>query len=144
MAGTTFIDKSTVIQAGWLQSINDFFYNLFQGATTVAQARTVLGIVNPSVVQENTIARQLVISDAGTYIITSQASPVTITIPSGVFSAPTSLTITQGGSGQVTVVGALGVNLYAPNGAKTAQRRSTIGILQLSTTDFYITGDTSL
>ena len=143
MANTTFVDKSTVIQADWLNEINGFFYNLFQGAVTVQEARTVLGITNPSIVQENTVARQLVVSDSGAYIVTSQNSPVTITIPSGVFTAPTTIVITQKGTGQITVTGALGITLLAPNGAKTAKQYSTIGILQLSATEFYLTGDTT-
>lgn len=44
MSSTTFIDKVTVIATEWLQDINNFFYTLFNGATTAAQARTALGV----------------------------------------------------------------------------------------------------
>jgi len=43
MANTTFVARTTQIVAAWLQDINDFFYVLFAGATTAAQARTALG-----------------------------------------------------------------------------------------------------
>lgn len=43
MADTTFVDESTIIEADWLNDINDFFYTLFGGATTAAGARSAIG-----------------------------------------------------------------------------------------------------
>lgn len=47
MADTTF-QNGTVIQPGWLNAINDFFYTLFQGAITALQARVALGLTDGS------------------------------------------------------------------------------------------------
>ena len=43
MASTNFVDFSTPIVAAWLNDINSFFYSLFAGATTPAQALTAIG-----------------------------------------------------------------------------------------------------
>lgn len=43
MASTNYI-TGTVISAEWLNDLNAFFYTLFAGATTAAQARTALGL----------------------------------------------------------------------------------------------------
>lgn len=42
MASTTFSDGTTVIQASWLNAVNDFYYDVFNGAETVAQARSAI------------------------------------------------------------------------------------------------------
>lgn len=42
MADTTFVDTVTKITASWLNGINDFFYTLFQGATTAEGARNAI------------------------------------------------------------------------------------------------------
>lgn len=44
MADTTFIDESTVIEASWLNEINDFYHTLFAAATSASAARTALGV----------------------------------------------------------------------------------------------------
>lgn len=44
MADTTFVDESTVIEASWLNEINDFYHTLFAAATTAAAARTAIGV----------------------------------------------------------------------------------------------------
>lgn len=142
MANTTFVDKSTVIQADWLNEINGFFYNLFAGATTVEDARLALGIVNPKVVNENTIARTLVSSDADSYIVTSQASAVIITIPNGIFTAPVSIVIAQSGSGQVSIAASPGVTIRSATGNYTTRAQySVIGLVMLSANTWFLTGD---
>lgn len=143
MAGVTFVDKSTVVEAGWLNSINDFVYDLFQNATTVPEARTVLGLTNPSVITESTTARTLQLTDAENYIVCTNSSPVTITIPSGVFSAPTTLVVIQQGTGTVTIAGGVGVTLNCAGTPETRDRYSVLGILQTTANTFYVTGDFS-
>jgi hypothetical protein len=52
MASTNFVDFSTPIVAAWLNDINSFFYSLFQGATTPAQALAAIGALgsaNPNI-----------------------------------------------------------------------------------------------
>ncbi len=142
MASTNFIDKTTVIQASWAQAINDFFYTLFQGASTVQQARTALGITSPTVVEENTTSRTLVLSDADAYIVTSHASPVTVTVPSGVFPIPTTLVIAQLGDGQVTISSAPGVTVHSATGFySTRVKYSVIGLMMVSANNWILTGD---
>lgn len=46
MATTLFVDGVTKIQAAWLNSINDFVYTLFKGATTSTQAREAIHAVS--------------------------------------------------------------------------------------------------
>lgn len=76
MADTTFVNESTVIEASWLNAINDFYYTLFNSATTVSGARTALGL--------------------GT-IATQDANNVTIT--GGSIIGITDLAIADGGTG---------------------------------------------
>lgn len=45
MADTTFIAHQTTIDADWLNAVNDFYYTLFAGATTAAQARTAISAI---------------------------------------------------------------------------------------------------
>lgn len=68
MAGIIFTDKSTVVPASWLNGINNFFFDLFQGSTTVAEAKTALGITditNPLVITNNTAPRIHLVNDSG-------------------------------------------------------------------------------
>lgn len=44
MVSITFTDGVTVIPAAWLNDVNDLVYDVFGGATTVATARTALGL----------------------------------------------------------------------------------------------------
>ncbi len=69
MSSTTFVDRVTVIATAWLQDINDFFYTLFAGATTAAQARTALGVA----------ATPQVASGHGTYDLTTASGNLVIT-----------------------------------------------------------------
>lgn len=44
-SNTTFV-QGTVITSGWLNAINDFFYDLFEASTTPAEARDALGLTD--------------------------------------------------------------------------------------------------
>ena len=83
MADTTFVDDSTVIYASWLNDINDFFYTLFNSATTAANARTALGL--------------------GT-IATQAANNVSIT--GGTITGITDIAVADGGTGASTALAA--------------------------------------
>jgi hypothetical protein len=142
MANTTFVDKSTVIQADWLNEINSFFWDLFQGAQSVQEAKTALGLSSSSVVTENTTARTLVLSDAEAYIVTTSSDPVTITVPSGIFSAPTTIVIAQQGAGQITFTAAPGVTINSATGNYTTRAQfSVAGLMMTSANNWFLTGD---
>jgi len=84
LADTTFVDETstvpgTLIEASWLNAINDFFYTLLAGATTAGDARTALGL--------------------GT-IATQAANSVNLT--GGTITGITDLTIADGGTGSST------------------------------------------
>lgn len=86
MSDTNF-QQGTVVRSTWLNAINDFFYTLFQGATTAAAARTALGLsdgssnltVNDLTVNGNIVATkfpqwlQFAISDQSNAITTGTA-----------------------------------------------------------------------
>jgi len=46
VADTNFINGETVIDASWSNAINDFFYDVFDGATSKAEAADALGAVD--------------------------------------------------------------------------------------------------
>jgi hypothetical protein len=140
MAGITFVPQSTIIPSSWLNPINDFYYDLFQAAVTVPQARAALGIIDPTVVTETGTSRTLQVSDAEKYIVCTNSSPVTITIPSATFTAPTTIVVVQQGTGTVTIA-ADGVTLRCAGTPETRGQYSVLGILQTATGVFYVTGD---
>ncbi len=72
-------------------------------------------IRHPSVITETTTGRQLNSGDIGHYIRTTNASPVTITVPSGFVPVIpyAEFVFEQGGSGQLTVTGNAGVTIRA-------------------------------
>jgi len=140
MAGTTFVDHTTVVQASWLQDQNDFYYDLMQGATTVPQARAALGIIDPTTITVSGTSYTLQASDAEKYIVCTNSSPVTITVPSSTFTAPTTFVVVQQGTGQVTIAGS-GVTLRCAGTPTARDQYSVLGILQTVTGTFYVTGD---
>lgn len=44
MATTTFVDETTVVEADWLNEVDALVWDVFNGATTVALAKTALGL----------------------------------------------------------------------------------------------------
>lgn len=88
MVDTTFVDETstvpgTLIEASWLNAINDFFYTLFAAAATAGDARTALGL--------------------GT--IATQASN-NVTITGGSVTGITDLAVADGGTGASTAAAA--------------------------------------
>lgn len=71
MSDTTFTDQSTVVSASWLNAMNDFFYTLFAGSTTAAQARTALGISEGATFTDTTLDGDTTID--GDVLITGDA-----------------------------------------------------------------------
>jgi hypothetical protein len=94
-----------------------------------------------TIVSETTTARTLSDSDCGKVIDCSNASAVTITIPSSV-SAGFNCTVVQSGAGQVTIAAGASVNLYCYSSAKaTAGQYASINIIPYASNSYVLEGD---
>jgi hypothetical protein len=85
----------------------------------------------------------LVLGDAGDVIEISNASAITLTVPTNssvAFAIGTVIEVFQLGAGQITVSGA-GVTFRAPGGAKTRVQYSTLSLRKRATDEWVITGD---
>lgn len=91
----------------------------------------------------------LALSDAQKVVSITNSSPITVTIPSNATVAlpvGTQVTLLQFGTGQIEVVGASSPNpvtIYANPGKKTRAQYSLITLIQLSTDNWLITGDST-
>ena len=93
------------------------------------------------IVAETTTARTLSDSDCGKVINCSNASAVTITIPSSV-SAGFNCTVVQSGAGQVTIAAGVSVDLYCYSSAKaTAGQYASINIIPYASNSYVLEGD---
>lgn len=66
MADTTY-QTGVVISSAWLNALNDFFYTLFAGSTTAAQARSALGLTDGTadlVLDDLTVNGNTILGDA--------------------------------------------------------------------------------
>jgi hypothetical protein len=84
----------------------------------------------------------IALSDMGGIIIVNSSIDVTITVP---LTLPAGFTtqIIQKGTGKVTMVNAVGLTLSSANGYNTRAQFSAIGVVMASSTEGYITGDSS-
>lgn len=88
----------------------------------------------------------LVKSDAGKVVEMDKATANNLTVPPAADVAwvvGTTIEIYQKGAGQVTVVPGTGVTVRAPNGLKTANQYSTIGLRLRATNEWVLTGDSA-
>ena len=87
-------------------------------------------------------AYTIALSDMGGIIIVNSSIDVTITVPT---TLPAGFTtqIIQKGTGKVTMINAVGLTLSSANGYKTRVQFSAIGLVMASSTEGYITGDSS-
>lgn len=86
----------------------------------------------------------LVLSDAGKVIECSNASAITLTVPTNAsvaFPVGTIIEVYQQGAGQVTVSST--ATLRAPGGAKTRVQYSTLTLRKRATDEWVISGDTT-
>lgn len=68
-ANNTTFTTGVVVTSGWLNSINDFFYDLFQASTTPAEARDALGLTDGTAdidVVNLTVAGDTILGDSVT------------------------------------------------------------------------------
>jgi hypothetical protein len=89
----------------------------------------------------------LVAGDAGELITLSNASAITLTVPTNAsvaFAIGTQITITQANSGQVTVAGAVGVTVNAADSAtKLRTQWSAATLIKTATNSWILIGDIS-
>jgi hypothetical protein len=89
----------------------------------------------------------LAASDAGDLVTLTNASPITLTIPTNAtvaFAVGTQITISQNGVGKVTVVGATGVTVNSADGYLSLRNQYSAGtLIKTNTNNWILIGDTS-
>jgi len=89
----------------------------------------------------------LVAGDAGDLVTLSNASAITLTVPTNAsvpFAIGTQITITQGGAGQVTVAGAVGVTVNAADSFLKLRTQWSAGtLIKTATNSWILIGDIS-
>ena len=89
----------------------------------------------------------LAVNDSGQLVTLSNASPVTLTVPTNAavpFAIGTQITITQANSGQVTVAGAIGVTVNSADGYLNLRTQwSSATLIKTNTNSWILIGDTS-
>ena len=85
-------------------------------------------------------------TDAGDLITLTNSSPITVTVPTNAtipFAIGTQITLANGGAGQVTVAGAVGVTINAADGyLKLRTQWSTGTLVKVATNGWILIGDT--
>jgi hypothetical protein len=84
-------------------------------------------------------SRNLAQSDNGASIVSTAASAITLTIPTGL-AIGFNCTVVQKGVGQVTIGSGTGVTAYAPDGAKSAKQWAMMSALNTGTANEYVIG----
>lgn len=89
----------------------------------------------------------LALTDAGQLVTLSNASPITLTVPTNAsvpFAVGTQITITQASSGQVTVAGAVGVTVSSSDSyLKLRTQWSAATLIKTNTDSWILIGDIS-
>jgi hypothetical protein len=89
----------------------------------------------------------LVASDAGDLVNLTNASAITLTVPTNAsipFATGTQITIAQSGAGKVTVAGAVGVTVNAADGFLSLRTQWSMGtLIKTGTNSWILIGDTS-
>jgi hypothetical protein len=106
------------------------------------------GPMAPLALGVNTVSgsKTLDINDAHDLLKVTASSSASITIPTNAsvaFDVGTAISITQNGTGQVTVLAASGVTLNTTFGPKTRVQHSTIALVKIGTDEWLLSGDSS-
>ena len=136
MTTTTFTTKETVIEAAWANDVNALVYDVFNGATTVALARTALGLVIGTNVQAwdadlDAIAAlaktdsNIIVGNGSTWVAESGAT------------ARTSLGLGTGDSPQFT-------GIEVGHATDSTLTRTSAGILAVEGNELYRAGGTDV
>ena len=96
------------------------------------------------VANETGTTRTLTSTDAGKYIVCTNASAITVNVNTGVFSVGDEILIEQGGAGQVTIAGTATVRTSSANTKKTAEQYAVVGLKCVATDTFTLTGEREL
>jgi hypothetical protein len=97
--------------------------------------------ITPVNTQASATTYTLTLGDNGGILTFASSSPITVTVPS-TLPAGFVCQIIQKGSGQITVTGS-GTTLNSAYGAKSRAQYSAIGLVLETSTQGYITGDTT-
>lgn len=89
----------------------------------------------------------LVLSDKNKLVTLANSSAVTLTVPTdsaAPFEIGTTINIMQAGSGQVTIVGASGVDVRSTPGLKLRAQWSNASLYKWKTNEWILSGDTTV
>ena len=104
MSDTTFINNNTVIDASWLNDVNDTVYHGLVGAQTPADVRTALGLGTAAQLDVGTTANKVVQLDGTAKLPAVDGSQLTGIVASvvDVTGATGTLPVAHGGTGATT------------------------------------------
>lgn len=104
MSDTTFVNNSTVIDATWLNDVNDTVYHGLAGAQTPADVRTALGLGTAAQLDVGTTANKVVQLDGTAKLPAVDGSQLTGIVASvvDVTGATGTLPVAHGGTGATT------------------------------------------
>lgn len=118
--------------------------NLVSKGAGVVQANGVpLGLARLGLNAQSGTTYTLAASDLNKIVTTSNGSAVTITVPSGVFSAGDQIHIAQLGDGQVTLTDNGTSTVNAANGKKLRTKYSVATVICTASNTFLVIGDTT-
>jgi hypothetical protein len=132
--------NSEVVSSG-----NTIYFSGVAGTDVTYDAATnivsISGGYNP-VVTETGTSRNLAAGDAGLYIRTTNASAVTITVPSGLAPpANAEFVFEQAGAGQITISPAAGVTVNTSSSLTSSAQYAVLGIKEVATDVYTAFGD---
>ena len=130
MASISFVNDGTLVKTAWLADVNSLVWDVFSGATTVALARTALGIPFP-----------IAASSGGTGVTNNAANTLTFSGNFGLIltlSAATSLTLPTTGT-----LAILGANTFTGVQTMTSPALTTPAITGLATGSGVATANTA-
>lgn len=124
-----------------------FFRRLVDRVGALENAPPIVGggtVSTPNIertIVDTTTARTLSSDDSNCVIEFTNASAITVTVPSNTLLDESNVYLVQGGAGQVTVVAGSGVTIDYSDSLKTRTQESMIGLKQIQVNKFELFGD---